>query len=360
MSNTDPVRIAFVSSHAQLGGSERVLEDLVRRLPPRWVRSVVLLQDGPLAARFEGLPLKVIPTGNGPMAIGRAALALRRHLHGLEVDVVHANGVKAATVAAAAGRRTRPLVWMRHDFSFEGRLSRLVARRCTVIVGVSRAVVANLRDVAATEVVYPGVRTARLQRTEAREHLGLDLDGPMIGMIGRLHPAKGHSDVIEVLPDIAREVPGVRLVVVGAEDESVPGFGGTLAERADALGAGDAVVFTGYRADGRDLLRAFDLVVMASRATGAGSSEGFGLAAAEALAAGVPVVVTDVGALPEVVGGSGRVVAAGDRAALAAAIVDALTSGSTAAPSAAISSIETMVERMTDIYRAVAGSSGKA
>jgi glycosyltransferase involved in cell wall biosynthesis len=105
----------------------------------------------------------------------------------------------------------------------------------------------------------------------------------------------------------------LRLLVAGDGYERA-----ALERRAEAAGCADAVLFTGYRADARALMAAVDIVVHPPR------FEGFGLVVAEAMAAGRPVVATDVaGGLPEMVreGQNGMLVPYGDVGSMTAALV---------------------------------------
>jgi glycosyltransferase involved in cell wall biosynthesis len=142
--------------------------------------------------------------------------------------------------------------------------------------------------------------------------LGLGERG-VVGVVGRLSREKGHDTLLAALPAIAARHPGAQLLVVGSGPEEA-----RLRLRADALGVAGSVVWAGWRSrvELQALRGAMDVAVVPS------TSEGFGLSAAEAAAAGLPVVATAVGGLPEVVdhGVTGLLVPAGDPAALAAAI----------------------------------------
>jgi glycosyltransferase involved in cell wall biosynthesis len=136
----------------------------------------------------------------------------------------------------------------------------------------------------------------------------------VVGVVGRLTPEKGHETLVAALPAIVACHPGARLLVVGSGPEE-----SRLRAQAEALGVAAAVTWTGWRAPAElaALRAAMTVAVVPS------TREGFGLAAAEAAAAGLPVVATAVGGLPEVVadGVTGLLVPAGDAGALARAIV---------------------------------------
>lgn len=315
-------RTLFVSSHAALGGSEAYLERVLAELPPAMVDGVVCLADGPLVGRLRerGIPTAVLPTG--PRAgIAVAAARLARLVHRRRPSVVHANGVKAALVAALAPSSV-PVVWVKHDFSWDGPLGRAIARRCAAVVAVSRAVG---EAVAPVEVVHNGIPAPRVDRETARETaVALAGGSPVLTLVGRLEPVKGQREAIGALPHVLASHPGARLLLVGAEDEHHPGFADGLRERAAALGVARAVVLAGRREDALSLLAGSDVVLVPTVRAGARGREGFGLVAVEAMSLGVPVVASDDGALPEVLGPCGVLVAPGDVAALGRAVTELL------------------------------------
>ena len=200
---------------------------------------------------------------------------------------------------------------------------RAAQRRCAATVAVSAAV----RDFLVREeqldadrfVVIPnGIDLAPyrspLPRNEARARLWSLLGPPqddkdqgtvLVGFVGRLAAQKG----VDVLLDALALTDGrVRLILVGDGPERA-----ALQERAGDSSLAGRVHFLGHRDDVPELLRGLDAVVMPSR------WEGFGLAAVEAMASGVPVIASAVDGLREVVvnGVTGRLVSPGDPAALA-------------------------------------------
>jgi len=135
-------------------------------------------------------------------------------------------------------------------------------------------------------------------------------DGPILFHVSNFRPIKRPLDLIDVLVRVRRSLPA-RVVLVGDGPER-----DAVAARARELGVGDAVRMLGRRDDFAGLLGHADGFVLPSE------SEGFGVAALEAMAAGVPVFGYRVGGLPEVVAeGTGALVACGDVDALAAAVV---------------------------------------
>ena len=374
---TDPVRVAFVSSHAQLGGSERYLTHLLEGLGPDWIAEVVTLESGPFFDQVAGLlgrPPRIVPTGRGPGSILLAAWRVRRMLlrrHG-GADVVHANGVKAALVCALASiGSTVPIVWVKHDFSWDGPLGRAIARRCRSVVGVSASVLEDLKlSGGKARVVHSGLPERRYDEDEARGHvtevLGVDRRRPLVLLAGRLHPAKGQIELIEAVPSVLGRVPEARFVLVGGADDTTPAYEVRVKERARELGLEGSVSFLPYRTDADLFIAGVDVVVIPSVRDDRGMGrEGFSLVGLEAMMAGTAVVAYADGALPEILGRCASFVPPGDRAALADAIAILLKdrhgrselAGCGQERSRAMFSLSSMVEGMKGCYRSAVGAS---
>jgi glycosyltransferase involved in cell wall biosynthesis len=139
----------------------------------------------------------------------------------------------------------------------------------------------------------------------------LQKDGVLVGDVARLARQKDHRTLLAAMATVRREHPDARLVLVGDGE-----LRAELEQLAAGLGLEGSVLFTGARDDVPDLLASFDVFAHAAR------YEGFCLAVVEAQAAGIPVVATAVGGVPEAVanGETGLLVPPGDDHALAAAI----------------------------------------
>jgi glycosyltransferase involved in cell wall biosynthesis len=329
------VRVAFVSPFVIQGGAERYLSLLLDGLERDWIARIYFLADGPLVGELHerGYPLEVVPTGPGPLAILRSALLLRRELRRLRPDVVHADGIKGALVTTLALAGTRvPVVWLKCDFSHDGWLARAVARRCRSIAAVSRAVTETFRDGALekTTVVPFGLPEAAVDRERGRAAVrGLvgEGSGPVLGLVGRLDPHKGHREVLAVLPRL-RERHDVRAVFVGADDPAHPGYREQLAAEIAAAGLEGAVALPGFRGDAVELIAGCDALVIPSVTSRGGlGKEGFSLVALEGMGVGTPVVAYDHGGPPEVLGDCGLLVPPGDREALGDALLRLLEDG---------------------------------
>jgi len=367
-----PVPVTFVSSHARLGGAERYLETLIDRLGPGWLSGAVCLEDGPFVERLRrrGVPTAVLPTGPRAVASAWSALRLRRLLRRHRPAVVHANGIKAAIVSVLATFGTGlPVVWVKHDFTWDGRLARLLARRCRAIIGVSAAVVETFGSMSSDgkiHVVYNGLPVVKPDRERGRrlvaEALGLE-PTIVIGLVGRLDRDKGQHELVAVLPEIVRRAPEVRVALVGAENPARPEYAAELRSAVVREGLTEVVSFLGFREDALELISGFDVVVVPSVPDERGlGREGFGYVGLEGFAVGTPVVAYDDGALRETLADCALLVPAGDRAALTAALLQVLDDAGLRARLVDCGrkrlegrfSAETMVETMKERYRLAA------
>jgi len=328
-----PVSVAFISPHAQLGGSERYLELLLDQVGPEWVNRVISLADGPFVGRLRSLghDVDVLDT---PARLGMipAAWRLRRRLLARPPDVVHANGVKAALLAGHALLGTGiPVIWVKHDLYWDGRLARVVAARCRRVVSVSSAAAhtfgARLGDRLAIvpNALPPLTLEPGAGRDLALELAGVGDDAEIVALIGRLHRAKGQHEAVELAAELRSARPRLRWLLVGDEDRYQTWNAAALRARVAELELEDVVRFTGYRQDVLPILAGCDVAIVPSGPDERGMGrEGFGLAALEAMAVGTPVVGYADGGLPEVLGPCGLLTPPGDRGALGQALVRVL------------------------------------
>ncbi|MGY2066257.1 glycosyltransferase family 4 protein [Blastococcus sp. SYSU DS0619] len=270
-----------------------------------------------------------ISAGLAPAADARAVQALRRALAGR--DLVHAHGLRAGLVAATARRLGAPstrLVLTLHNALPDGgglrrrvleQAERATVRAADVVLAASADLAENARrlgarDVRLAPVSAPPLPPATRVAGEVRAELGLVDDRALVVAIGRLHPQKGYDVLLDAVArwSTDQRLRPAPLVVVAGDGPLHDELAGRI--RTESL----PVTLLGRRDDVADLLAAADLCVLPSR------WEARSLTAQEALRAGVPLVATRTGGLPELLGDAAELVPVGDAAALAEAVVRVL------------------------------------
>ncbi len=153
---------------------------------------------------------------------------------------------------------------------------------------------------------YQSMRGCLLSKEEAREYLQIDKDAFVVGNVGRLHPDKDQATLIDAFAKILPKMPDARLLIMGEGR-----LRGELERQIGELGISQQVELKGRVPDALRLFRAFDVFALSS------DYEPFGMVLLEAMAAGIPVVSSNCGGAPEVLGNAGRLFPVGDSEALA-------------------------------------------
>jgi glycosyltransferase involved in cell wall biosynthesis len=243
------------------------------------------------------------------------------------IDVLHSHkfGSNAWGAVLAPLGRVPVFVAHEHTWSFEGQPLRrvvdrhLIARRSAAFIAVSREDrrrMIEVEGIAPEDVTFVpnGIDAVPAgDRDRTRFELGVPDGAPLLGAVAVLREQKGLDVLVRALAELVRELPDARLAVAGEGPERA-----SLEALAGELGIGPRVMLLGNRSDVPDLLAAFDVAVSASW------FEGSPLAAMEYMDAGLPIVATRVGGMPDLIedGVHGRLVEPGDAGGLAAAVVE--------------------------------------
>lgn len=301
-----PFPVTRLITWLPVGGIERRLVAVLPRLDRTLFapRLICLRERGPLAEELEaaGVPVSVVPFRSrlSPAAIWRLARALRGsvivHAHMYRANVPGTIAARLAGVPVILGQVHNVDTW---QTGRQRLMDRLTARRRTATVAVSRRV---QEDVCRTlrlppervPVLHNGIDLAPfrapLDREALRAELGLRSDQVAVLCAARLHPQKNHRGLLQALVRLPSALPPWRCLVAGDGPERV-----TLEQLCVAHGLQHRVTFLGQRHDVPRLMRACDLSVLPS------DKEGFSNTVLESLAAGLPVVATDVGGNAEAI-----------------------------------------------------------
>jgi glycosyltransferase involved in cell wall biosynthesis len=335
--------ILFVIGGLTVGGAERHLSSIARAFVRKgWrVRIYSLTGDGPMRAEIEGGGVTVVvpPVDRSAIADVLILRVLRFVVAGCHLTyvmlrtrprIVHFFLPSAYLVGAiaAALARVRTRVMSRRSLNVYQRaylatrwIEMKLHPRMDAVLGNSAAVVQQLREEGIQEeklgLIYNGIEfsmSSPIDRAAVRSSLDIDGAALVFIIVANLIPYKGHVDLIEAFGIADDEiVQPWRLLIVGRDD----GAGPKIHARAQQLKIEDRVSLLGPRADVASLLAASDVGLLCSH------QEGFANAILEAMAAGLPMIVTNVGGNAEAVldGVTGLIVPPHDPQALARSIV---------------------------------------
>lgn len=367
-----PLSTLHVNTERGWRGGELQMAYLCRGLRARGHGVVLAVQpDGEAASRLEAEGFDVRRTRMRGEADPFSVARLRRLVRALRPDVVHLHTSHAHALGGLAvwlAGRPRPAVVVsrRVDFSIYRR-SFLRLNGWKYRHGLDRIVCVSeaIRQVLLTDGLAPErlcvvrsaidpsrVRDAR--PVDVRARLGLPADAPVVLAVGALVGHKGHAHLVAALPALRAVVRGVRVVVAGEGP-----LRDALTSQAAALGVADALVLAGQVEDLPGWFHGVDLFVMPS------TQEGLGTSVLDAMAAGLAVVASRAGGLPETIvdGVHGLLVPPGDPAALASALADLLRDPLRRARLGAAGrervdaafSVDRLVEETLAVYRSLRG-----
>lgn len=331
-----PIVLLHVIPTLGLGGAERFLVDLCRALPAHRYRIIVatVSGEGPRADDLRQAGIEVFPLRVRSHWQLSAVLRLARFMRQQRVDIVHTHlfvgeffgrlaaklaGVPVA-ISTAQNAYAPGYLLPRAQVLAERLLARLDDRLVAVSQG-ARDYLIQVEGVtpARIEVVPNAIAWPEpvlpVQVEATRRDLGAEGRSPLLGTVARLTPQKGLVYLLQALVTLRTRFPNLFCVIIGE---------GELRAELEALAGRWAlqhhVRFCGLRRDVPAVLQCLDLFVLPSL------FEGLPLALLEAMAAGRPVVATDVAGSSEVIkdGVSGRLVPPGDATALAQAMAELL------------------------------------
>ncbi|HEX2117683.1 MAG TPA: glycosyltransferase [Acidimicrobiales bacterium] len=360
-----PVRIAHVINAMGLGGAERFYLAVVRRGLERGFDQKVLVPFAvPASAEFTEL-LDGVPCSSRACPSVRELPALRRwlrkELDRFAPDVVHVALFHSAVLTASLRRTPGSARLLTNVYGpglrvvshprLREALDRWAGRRFDRVAAISSSVEQFL----VSEYGYPPEKVTCLPLGwEGRPRPpSADDDRPTVVCVARLRREKGHAVLLDAFAIVRRTVPNARLLLVGDGD-----LREEVVARVEHLGLAGSVEITGPVEEVWPYLAQGHVFALASY------SEAYGIAVAEAMAAGLPVVASAVGGIPELVaeGVTGELFPVGDRDLLAAHLVRILQSpelrrrmGEAARAAAEPLRMERSADRYLDLCEQLAG-----
>jgi glycosyltransferase involved in cell wall biosynthesis len=335
------MRILFLARTLRMGGAERQLVALARGLhrSGHRVGVAVFYAGGEFEAelRLDGVPVHDLAKRgrwDNLAFLVRLCLLVRRE----RPDIVHSY-LDSPNIVAAALKRFFPsvkVVWgirsAMDDLRAYGWLDTVSAGIERLASPLADGIIANSEagrrhalaiglDSRHLVVIPNGIdcdafRPDEMARERVRREWRVPPDSPLVGMVARLDPVKGHPNFLRAAATVAASQPAVRFACVGGGQ---PAYRRELEELARGLGLAQRLTWVGERRATRAEYSALDVAVLSSD-----EGEGFPNVLAEAMACGRPVVATDSGDARLIVGETGVVVPSRDPDALARGILDVL------------------------------------
>jgi glycosyltransferase involved in cell wall biosynthesis len=328
------IRILFVIDELDIGGTEQQIVELVRGIDRnQFEPHVCCFRTGAKAREIAelGVPVRHEPKWGkaDPSLVVRLASFIKRERFDLVQTYLWTANTWARLAARLAGVRyvvaseRNVDIW---EEAYKRILGRWLARSTDRIIANSEAVRRYLLErggLSAAKVVtiYNGVNLDRFRAAcdpeQRRRELGLSDDVILAGCVARLELAKDHATHLQAIALLGERRPNLHLAIIGDGTQREP-----LARLASELGLRERVHFTGFRTDSAEWLQSLDLSVLSS------VKEGLSNTVIESMAAGRPVVATDVGGNAEVIrdGETGFLVPARRPAELAEALARATES----------------------------------
>lgn len=323
-----PAVLALVVGVTEVAGSEGHAVALAGRLDPaRWKVVAVCPGEGGLAEAFRraGVEVRLCPRPRmystsvrvtrtrrvpNPLACGWdaamlpvAARRLAAVLRDVRPDLVLTKWMFTHLYGALAARKLGvPCVWHVEDTIserwgglFRRLLGALAGRLPTAVIPNAETIAAQLPPALAgrVRVIRNAVDTDRFRPggdgAPVRAEFGIPADAPVVGHFARMVPWKGQHHLLEAFGRLAAEFPTARLLLVGSALFERDTYLEQLRARAARMGLADRVVFTGYRSDVPRIAAALDVMAYPSV-----EKDTYPFSLLEAMACGVPAVVTDI------------------------------------------------------------------
>jgi glycosyltransferase involved in cell wall biosynthesis len=296
------INVMQIVHDLNFGGMQRVVVDLCLNVEPaRFSMSVCCLEElGPNAKELEQRGIPVFLVKKKPGLDWLLPLRLRKLFLKQKVQVVHTHGINPffyGTIGAILAkvpvkiqtdhaRGVFPVA--RKEMISEMVLSWFVDRIGAVSEGVKSDLVKYEHiSPKKIKVIYNGIDESKfrvkIDQKKKREELGIDRDDKVIGIGVRLSEQKGIRYLIEAVSLVVKSFSNIKLLIIGDGE-----YRSNLENLALDYGIADKVIFTGFRNDIPELLQVIDIYVLPS------FREGHPLVLLEAMAAGKPVVATDI------------------------------------------------------------------
>jgi len=313
------------------GGAETIFIQIADLIRSRGFNSTVVIR-GPGWVRDELIRRGIQPIvleAKGSFNV-QFLWALVRLIRTQKIDLIHSHLLGSNVYAALAGLLARvPVVATYHgmvDVNPQERFRKI--KHLAMKWGIARYVVVSkslfediqkqgLLNPSKTEVIYNGINTERYGKNQAqtiRAQLGLHDEAILVGSLGNIRPAKSYDQLIAAAAEVITQNDKVHFVIAGHQKA---GLMAELSTQMDRLGVAENIHFLGFQDDSAGMLGQMNNFLLCS------STEGFSISTIEAMATGLPALVTRCGGPQEIVehNKTGWMVDVGDASALATGLL---------------------------------------
>ena len=310
-----PLRILYTHTASWIGGGNKVLLRLFASIDRERYHPVCILpESGPIESELQKLGIEfrimdIRPNSGAEIRVGLTATKLAVFLKAQRIKLLHANDpftYRTASIAAKLAGVPR-ICHVHHPDQNSASIAWSFSYKPEAVLTPTEYV----REKVCDWIAQPNARFVRVvgnpidtqwfrppgKRVDVREHLGISTVSPHITIIGALAPHKGHDCFVRAAEIVLRSRPDAMFHIVGSESSGDRGWAKELRKLVQELGLERSVKFWGFASDEivRDILQASDLFILPTK------MEGFGLVVAEALACGVPTLVSAIRPLDEIV-----------------------------------------------------------
>lgn len=316
MQPQNKTKILYLITKAIWGGAQSYIYDLATNLPKEKYEVVVLAGEGEeLFSKLENANIRYIKIASLQRDINifkeiHSFIEINKIINNEKPDVVHLNSSKAGFLGGLASRinGVPKIIFTAHGWSFNEKRSLLSIYIFTLLhwltillahktIAVSKKTKIDVRNMPfienKIEIIYNGIKSFNLKNKQsAKEFLHLnyiDTNIPLIGTISELHPNKGLDIIISSLVELKNEM-NFKFIIIGEGQEDK-----NLKEIIQKHNLKEQVLFLGKIENAKENLKAFDIFTLTSR------TEALPYTIIEAGMAGLPVLATRVGGIPEII-----------------------------------------------------------
>jgi len=332
------IKILIIISNLGLAGMEMIVFNLVKNLDKHQFTVVICCLDrlGVLGEELKKIGFKCYIMQRKPNTDFLLPFKIAKLIKQEKIDFIHAHNSTSWFYGVIAAKMTRKaIIVTRHGLEQKKNLKISIRSKILSLCTMKVVVVSNeLKEysnkiekinIKKIRVILNGIQIEKYQNIRInipnkKKELGLDINDLIIGTISNVTPVKNHQFLIKAMPKLLKKFPNAKLIIVGSLSLGMTSLVERLKSLCNRLEIGDKVFFLGSRRDTPELMPIFDIFVNSSL------TEGISLSLLEAMAAGTPIVATNVGGTPEIVinGRTGILVSCNNTDQLANALIKIL------------------------------------